>query len=164
MFAMPPSKRNDFHTPVPNIRDRESNRALEVLALVVFPYLADLSGFSRPRIRNEIGRMAKVGIEVMILDAFLWTVRHSVVTRLATDYGTLVYGKDGVLIRVSHSTVLRCFSMGIFSVLRSIYCDPVLAFWAIAWIAEVDWDTASKIDLPMNMNHCSSFSYSWILV
>lgn len=54
---------------------------------------------SGSKVREHLGLMAEVELKLMMIEAFLWTVRHGVVTRLAMDDMLRVLGNAGVPIR-----------------------------------------------------------------
>lgn len=95
---------------------------------------------SGSRVREDLGRMAVIEIELMTLGAFLRKVLHRVVNRLATDNTTRVCGNGDVLIRVSQGTFRQWFATGFFRVLRGVHCNPTLASLAVARLAELDCD------------------------
>lgn len=95
---------------------------------------------SGSRLCEHLGRMAKVMIELATLGWLLRVARLGVVNCLAPSVMTYVCGKDGSHIRVSQCMVCQWFAMSIFSLLRRLHCNLILALLAIARIAGIDWN------------------------
>lgn len=115
IIALPPSEGIYFYTPTQNGWNRESNRALEVPTLVMLLYVADHLRSSGLKVREYLGRMAEVEIEMSTLGAFLRTVRRKVFNCSAMDNMTRVYGSNGVLIPVFRGTFHHGFATATFS-------------------------------------------------
>lgn len=64
----------------------------------MYSYLVDHFRMSNSKVRERLGCIAEVEIELTTLGAFLWTVRHGLVSRLAPDEMTRVCGDDGALV------------------------------------------------------------------
>lgn len=102
--------------------------------------LRDHFQMSSLRVREYLGRMVEVEMELMTLGAFLGMVRYGVVNRFETDDMICVCGTDGVLICVSQEMVRHLFAIGIFRLLLRMHCNPIYALLAIVCSAEVDWN------------------------
>lgn len=72
---------------------------------------------------------------------------------------TRVFGNEYVLIRVIHALVHQWFAMYIFRVLGRNRRNPILAFLAIARLAEVDW-SATVVELFLF--HCERSNFIFI--
>lgn len=101
IIGLPPSKTYDFHTPVPKGWYSNSNRAFRALTLILFSYSVNYIRTSSSRVREYLGGMTEVEKESTTLVAFIRTVRHWVVNRLARDDMICIFGNDGLLICVS---------------------------------------------------------------
>lgn len=53
---------------------------------------------------------------------------------------------NGVLLRVSLSSVKSWYRMGILRLIRNMEGDPVLAFVAVGRVTEIDWDAFEDQD------------------
>lgn len=145
MFALPPNKRNDLYTPVPYGWEQKSCRFLGVSTPVMFSYWADHLHISGSIVRELLGRIVEVKTELTTRLAFLWTVCHRVVSRLALDDMSHVCGEGGVLIRVSQDMIRKRFEMNTICVLRRMHCDPLLAPLPNACLVEAHmYFTAAK--------------------
>lgn len=132
-FALQPSERNELYTPVPNGWGRESNRALRVTTPVMFSYLANHLSMFGARVWAHLVRATEVELELTTLGSFLRTVRRGVLNRSATEDMNRFCDNDDVLFLVSQGMVRQWLAMGIFRVLRSMHCNPILALLVIAW-------------------------------
>lgn len=100
------------------------------------------------RVRGHLGRRAEVEVEFATLGAFLHTVRHETVNRIATKKSAGDYDSDSVLICGSQSMIPQWFCMGIFRVLRRMLFNPILSLLAITLLAELDWDATRVKRFP----------------
>lgn len=108
---------------------------------MVFYCLVNHFCLSGLRVREHLGRMAEAEMKLTTLGAFFRTVCHAVGNHLPTEDVNCVCGYDGVLIRVCQGMVRNWFAIGIFYVLRPMHYNLLLSLLAIAWFAEVDWDS-----------------------
>lgn len=60
---------------------------------------------SGTRVREHLGYMADVEVELKMIDGFLRTASYGVANRLGTEVVTRISGNDGVRIRVCQGTI-----------------------------------------------------------
>lgn len=141
IFALPPRERSRFYLLIKDVwKDYENARALGVLTPIVFLYLTERVKTGTELERSFLEKVLEVAFDVLVLGAFLCSVRYGPVERLA--FPRMVDGCDGngVLLRVSLSSVKLWYRMGILWLIRNMEVDTVLAFVAVGRVAEVDRD------------------------
>lgn len=82
MFSLPPGERDKFCTQIPHGLGYETNRFLAVLTPVMFLYLADHLCVPGSKVREHLGRIGEIEIEVKTLGAFLQTIHYGMIHQL----------------------------------------------------------------------------------
>lgn len=139
-FALTPSEMNKLYTPVPIRWDHESNRALGVTTPIIFLHLADHLRISDSGVWDHFGCVAEDDMKLTKRGAFLQTVRHGAVNRLAPDEMNCVCDNDSVLIRLSQGLIRQWIATNISPVWHRMHCTSIHVLLAIARLPEVDWD------------------------
>lgn len=120
-------------------KDYKGSRALGVPIPVLFLYSTNQLQSGSAPVRDFLQKVSEVELDVVTLGAFLRCVRYGPSERLA--YSSTIAGcaDNGVLLRVSLSTIKSWYKLGLLRLIRDMEVDPVLAFLAVGCLTEVGW-------------------------